>query len=275
MPTDSTYVDLNMSAAHAGGAVRRVPLDAPWDWLARGWRDLCAVPVLSLSYGALFCILGWVAFYGLSSLDLSSLIGVLAGGFMLVAPLLAAGFYEMSRRLEAGEPVTIRAVARACAAASGRLGLFGIVLFFAYFAWVELSFLMLAVFLDGAEVPEASVFVHQLIFTNGGVALLIGSVVLGGALAAMVFTLSSVAAPLLLAKDVDTVSAMVTSVRAVRDNPGPMALWAAIIAGHMALGLATAFVGLVVIFPLLGHATWHAYRDLVRGRALPLDQRRP
>jgi uncharacterized membrane protein len=263
MPTDSTFLDINEPTFNAGQAIRRIPLDAPWDWLARGWRDLCAVPVLSISYGALFCIAGWLAFCGLDQLELSSMIGVLAGGFVLVAPLLAAGFYEMSRRLESGEPVTFWAVTQACAAASGRLGLFGIVLFFAYFAWVELSFLMLALFLDGAEVPEASVFVHRLIFTNAGVALLVSSVVLGGMLAAMVFTLASVAAPLLLVKDVDAVSAMATSVRAVKENLGPMALWAAIIAGHMALGLATAFVGLVVIFPLLGHATWHAYRDLI------------
>jgi uncharacterized membrane protein len=266
MPTDSTYLEIDAPTSQPSSAIRRVPLDAPWDWLARGWRDLCAVPLLSISYGALFCIAGWMAFYGLNEFELSSLIGVLAGGFVLVAPLLAAGFYEVSRRLEAGETVAVRAVARACAAASGRLALFGIVLFFAYFAWVELSFLMLALFLDGAEVPEASIFVHRLIFTNAGVALLVTSVVMGGMLAAMVFTLASIAAPLMLVKDVDAVSAMATSVRIVKENWGPMTLWAAIIAGYMALGLATMFVGLAVIFPLLGHATWHAYRDLIAGQ---------
>jgi uncharacterized membrane protein len=183
---------------------------------------------------------------------------------MLIAPLLAAGFYEMSRRLEQGQPVTFKAVWRACAAAAGRLGFFGIVLFFGYFAWVQLSFLLLSLFLDGSQVPEASQFLHDLMFTNAGLGLMFTSLILGGGLAGMVFTLSSVAAPLLLAKDVDTVLAMATSVRAVSRNPGPMLLWAAVIAGHMALGLATAFVGLVVIFPLLGHATWHAYRDLVK-----------
>lgn len=246
-----------------GYAVRRVPLDAPWDWLARGWRDMCALPVMSLTYGTIFCLAGWLAFYWLNRLELSSLIAVLAGGFMLVAPLFAAGFYEMSRRLEKGEPVTVRAVLSACNAALGRLSFFGIVLFFAYFAWVELSFLLLGLFLDGSEVPEASDFVQNLIFTKAGLALLLTSLALGAVLAGMVFTLSSVAVPLLLDKDVDTVSAMATSVRAVSLNPGPMLLWAAIIAGHMALGLATAFIGLVIIFPLLGHATWHAYRDLV------------
>lgn len=263
MAADSASINLDDAAGHLGYAVRRVPLDAPWHWLARGWRDLCEVPILSIAYGILFCIGGWFAFYWLNEIELSSLIAVLAGGFTLTAPLFAAGFYEMSRRLEKGEPVMLGAVCQSCLAAIGRLGFFGIVLFFGYFAWVELSFLLLSLFLNGSEVPEASDFVQNLIFTNTGLALLLTSVALGAVLAAMVFTLSSVAVPLLLDKEVDAVTAMVTSVRAVSANPGPMLLWAAIIAGHMALGLATFFVGLVVIFPLLGHATWHAYRDLV------------
>ncbi len=261
---DSAVLDRDEAKGRLGYAVRRVPLDAPWHWLASGWRDLCAIPVMSLTYGAAFCAVGWLLYYCLNRQELGSLIAVFAGGFMLIAPLLAAGFYEMSRRLEQGQPVTFKAVWRACAAAAGRLGFFGIVLFFGYFAWVQLSFLLLSLFLDGSQVPEASQFLHDLMFTNAGLGLMFTSLILGGGLAGMVFTLSSVAAPLLLAKDVDTVSAMATSVRAVSRNPGPMLLWAAVIAGHMALGLATAFVGLVVIFPLLGHATWHAYRDLVK-----------
>lgn len=263
MAADSGPINVGGAIGRLGYLVRRVPLDAPWMWLARGWRDLCRVPILSTAYGLVFCLGGWLAFYWLNELELSSLIGVLAGGFMLAAPLFAAGFYEMSKRLERGEPVTVSAVCQSCWAAIGRLGFFGIVLFFGYFAWVELSFLLLGLFLNGSEVPEASQFVQNLIFTNSGLALLLTSIALGGVLAAMVFTLSSVAVPLLLDKDVDAVAAMVTSVRAVSANPGPMLLWSAIIAGHMALGLATFFVGLVVIFPLLGHATWHAYRDLV------------
>lgn len=263
MVADGASLKYQPPARQLGYAVNRVPLDAPWNWLARGWRDLCAVPVMSLAYGALFCAAGWLAAYWLDRLELTSLTPVLAGGFMLITPLLAAGFYEMSRRLEKGEPVTVRAVAQACTAAIGRLSFFGIVLFFGYFAWVQLSFLLLGLFLDGSEVPEASQFIQSLIFTKAGLGLLFTSVILGGVLAAMVFTLASVAVPLLLAKDVDAVTAMATSARAVGKNPGPMLLWAAIIGGHMALGLATLFVGLVVIFPLLGHATWHAFRDLV------------
>jgi uncharacterized membrane protein len=250
------------AAGPLGFPVRRVPLDAPWDWLSRGWRDLCAVPWLSLGYGAVFAAGAWIVLIFLSLFDAISLIPVFAAGFLLIAPLLAAGLYEMSRRLENGERVTVREVVKACAPAIGRLGFFGVVLFFAFFVWVELAFLLLSLFLGEVAVPDPSEFVHTLLFTHAGLGLLIVGTLTGGILAAMVFSISSVAAPLLLVKDVDAVTAMATSVRAASVNTGPMLLWAALIAGYMVLGFLSLFVGLVVIFPLLGHATWHAFRSL-------------
>ncbi len=246
-----------------GFPVRRVQLDAPWDWLGAGWRDLCAAPVVSLVYGAFFSATAWLAAFALHSIDALPLVPVLAAGFMLIAPLAAAGLYEISRRLEKGEAVGIGTVFKACLPAIGRLSFFGVALFFAFFIWVELAFLLLSLFLGEVAVPAPSEFVHTMLFTNAGVTLLFGGTLVGGLLAAITFTLSSVAAPLLLVKDVDAVSAMVTSVRAVRSNVGPMLLWAALIAGYMMIGFITLFVGLIVIFPLLGHATWHAFRDLV------------
>lgn len=243
--------------------VRRVPLDAPWDWLGRGWRDLCTVPAASLAYGALFFAAAWILVIALSWLGAISLVPVLAAGFLLVAPLLAAGLYEMSRRIETGEPIGVREIVGACAPAVGRLGFFGIALFFAFFIWVELAFLLISLFLGTVAVPDPSEFLQTLLFTNAGVALLFVGTFTGGLLAAVVFSISSVAVPLLLVKDVDAVAAMATSVRAASLNSGPMLLWAALIAGHMVLAFLTLFVGLVVIFPLLGHATWHAFRSLV------------
>lgn len=250
-------------ARQLGFPVRRVPLDAPWDWLAAGWRDLCALPVASLAYGVFFFVMSWIAALLLDALDALPLVPVLAAGFLLVAPLAAAGLYETSRRIEKGEPVTPRAVFKACAPAIGRLGFFGVVLFFAFFIWVELAFLLLSLFLGEVAVPAPSEFVHTMLFTNAGLALLFGGTLTGGLLAAMVFSISSVAVPLLLVKDVDAVTAMATSMRAASLNTGPMLLWAALIAGYMTIGFITLFVGLIAIFPLLGHATWHAFRALV------------
>jgi len=250
-------------AHQLGFPVRRVPLDAPWEWLAKGWRDLCAVPVASLAYGAFFSATAWIAVLILHGLDALPLVPVLAAGFLLIAPLAAAGLYEMSRRLEKGEPVTQRAVFEACVPAIGRLAFFGVALFFGFFIWVELAFLLLSLALGEVAVPPPSEFVHTMLFTNTGVALLFGGTLTGGLLAAVIFSISSVTVPLLLVKDVDAVTAMATSVRAASLNTGPMLLWAALLAGYMMIGFITLFVGLIVIFPLLGHATWHAFRALV------------
>jgi uncharacterized membrane protein len=263
MEADSEPLNQGTDARQLGFPVRRVPLDAPWNWLARGWRDLCALPFASLSYGAVFAVAAWLVLLALSLLGATSLIPVFGAGFLLIAPLLAAGLYEMSRRLEKREPVTLRAVFDACVPAIGRLGFFGVALFFAFFIWVELAFLLLSLFLGEVAVPDPSDFVHTALFTNAGLGLLFIGTATGGLLAAVVFSISSVAVPLLLVKDVDAVTAMATSVRAASLNAGPMLLWAALIAGYMAIGLATLFVGLIVIFPLLGHATWHAFRALV------------
>jgi uncharacterized membrane protein len=246
-----------------GFPVRRVPLDAPWDWLAGGWRDLCALPVLSLAYGVFFFATAWIGVLILHGVGALPLIPVLAAGFVLIAPLAAAGLYEMSRRLEKGETVAQRAVCKACVPAIGRLAFFGVALFFGYFIWVELAFLLLSLALGEVAVPPPSEFVHTILFTNPGVALLFGGTLTGGLLATAIFGISSVAVPLLLVKDVDAVTAMATSVRAARLNAGPMLLWAALLAGYMMIGFITLFVGLIVIFPLLGHATWHAFRALV------------
>lgn len=249
--------------APVGLAVRRVPLDAPWDWLARGWRDLCAEPIVSLAYGGVFTALALAITGGLVLAGAEGLVPVLAGGFVLLGPLFAAGLYETSRRREAGEKVSLFGVFDIGSAAYGRLALFGVVLLFAFFAWVLIAFVLLMVFFGTASIPSAGEFVHTLLFTSTGQGLLFTGTFVGALLAAIVFSVSTVAGPLLLARDIDVVSAVVTSVRAVSHNAGPMLLWAALIAGFMAQGLATLFVGLIVAFPLLGYATWHAYRALI------------
>ena len=264
MGTHENYA-LSQGGRQIGLSVRRVSLEAPWDWLSRGWRDLCTVPFVSLTYGAVFSLAAWVILFGLRLFDDVSLIPVLAGGFMLVGPLFAAGLYEASRRLEAGERITLRQAIGAGWRAARRLGFFGVVLFFAFFVWVQIAFLMLMFFLGlgGATVPPPSEFLQTLLFTNAGAGLLFTGTLTGAALAMIVFSISAVTPPVLLEKDVDTVTAMATSMRAVGHNIGPMMLWAALIAGLMAFGFATLFLGLVVAFPLVGHATWHAFRALV------------
>jgi uncharacterized membrane protein len=119
-------------------------------------------------------------------------------------------------------------------------------------------------FLGSKPLPPASEFVPTLLFTAHGLGLLVTGTIVGGALAALTFSISVISVPLLMTRRIDAVSAIAASLRAVRVNWQPMALWAALIAGFIALGIATVFVGLVIAFPLIGHATWHAFRDVVR-----------
>jgi uncharacterized membrane protein len=241
-----------------------VAFDAPWVWLASGWRDFWAAPVVSFSYGAVFVALAAVLSVGLLWYGLEALILPLSGGFLLIGPVFAIGLYETSRRLEMGEPVGLIPVTRAALGRSARTSFFAATLGFIYIAWLQLAFLLFMLFLGANPLPPAKDFVPTLLFTPNGLGLLVVGTCLGGALALLVFSISAVSVPMLMMRKVDAVTAIATSVAAVVNNPKPMLLWAALIAGFMALALATLFVGLIVVFPLIGYATWHAFRDLVR-----------
>lgn len=260
-------VEPSVAVVAAGGiTIEPVPFDAPWAWLAAGWRDLWNAPHVSLVYGALFAALSAGLTLALLAGGMEALVLSLGGGFLLIGPIAAIGLYETSRLLEDGQRVTLRDVVRAGICAPGQLGFFGAILAFAYYVWLQLAFLLLMLFLGSKPVPPASEFVPTLLFTPHGLGLLVSGAVVGGIVAFVVFAISAISVPLLMARRIDVVTAMAASVAAVRLNPKAMLLWAALIAGFMAFGIATLFVGLVVAFPLVGHATWHAYRDLVRDR---------
>ena len=245
-------------------ALREVAFDAPWDWLACGWRDVWAAPVVSFSYGALFAGLAAFLGVGLSRHGLGSLILPLSGGFVLIGPVLALALYETSRRLETGEDVGLAGVTRAALGKAGAISFFGAILGFVYLVWLQLAFLLFMLFLGTSQLPPAKDFIPTLLFTPAGLGLLVTGTLIGGALALLVFAISVVSVPLLMVQKVDAITAVATSLGAVRNNLKPMLLWAGLIAGFMSLGLASLFLGLVLIFPLLGYATWHAFRAVVR-----------
>jgi len=244
-------------------AIREVPFDAPYGWLAAGWRDMWRVPDVSLTYGAIFAIAGLLLAVGLTQVGLQSLILVLAGGFILVGPMLAAGLYDASRRLEKSEPVSLASTLRTGFFGGGQLVYMGLLLMLIYLAWVEIALLLFMLFQGTKPMPPLEAFLPNLLLTLPGLGLLIVGTGVGMALAATVFAVSAVAVPLLMVERIDVVTAALTSVEACRKNPKAMALWAALIAGAMLLGFVTLFFGLVLTFPLIGHATWHAFRDLV------------
>jgi uncharacterized membrane protein len=259
-----TMQDRGGSSTSTGVTIEKVEFDAPWMWLAAGWRDIWQAPHVSICYGVAFALLSAVLTAGLTMAGMESLVLALAGGFLLIGPIAAVGLYETSRRLEAEIPVALTDAVSAGFKAPGQLGFFGAILAFLYLVWVQIAFLLFMLFLGSSGLPPPSEFVPTLLFTPRGLALLVAGTTAGCALAFVAFAISVISVPLLMTRRADAMTAIAASVTAVLVNPKPMGLWAAMIAGCMILGIATLYIGLVFAFPLVGHATWHAYRGLVR-----------
>lgn len=240
-------------------AVRRVGLDRPLAWLRAGWDDLLANPVPGLAYGLLFSIAGDLIL--LSSLGQPYLFMTAVSGFFLVAPLLAAGLYELSRQGAAGgHPTFIDSVLGLKGRASS-LAYFGVVLALVAMVWERISAISFAL-LGSANVDVAH-FLTQVLSGGEHLAFVAAWVVIGALLALFTFAISVVSVPMMLDRNTDIATAMMTSLRAFAVNVDTLVLWGAIIVALTLVGFASLLIGLVVFMPVLGHATWHAYRELV------------
>lgn len=242
-------------------AIARVEPGRPIQWLKAGWQDLLRSPAASLAHGAIFAALG--ALILLFAIDKPYLGTAALSGFLLVGPIAAAGLYEISRRHQAGQSAGFLDSLRGLKGHTDALFTVGIMLAFMLIVWERLSAILFALFYRG-DIADLASFYSHVVFSGEYLHFMAAYLLIGGALAALVFALTAVSIPMLLDRDTDTISAMMTSLRAIAANPGPMAVWAALIVSLMALAFATMMVGLVLLLPLIGHATWHAYRDLVR-----------
>ncbi len=244
--------------------ISTVPFDAPWSWLGAGWRDLTETPMLSLGYGLVFTVISAILLYGLTHVGWETMTLALCGGFLILGPLFAVGLYEISRLHAAGETPTLDKIIHTSLSSPGHLAFMGFILLFIFSAWLRIAFLLFAIFFGGVSLPAPEQFVPELLFTSHGLGLLIVGTIVGAALALVAYTVSVVAIPLLMRHRVDVFTAITVSMQAVAKNPKPMLLWALLIAAIMACGIASALLGLIVAFPLVGHATWHAYDELVQ-----------
>ena len=245
--------------------VRLVSFDQPWEWLAAGWKDLWRAPVASIPYGLLFVVMGYVLVYLVESSFQYAL--ALTTGFLLAGPFLALGLYDISRRLEAGQPATLGRALTAWRRNVLPIALFGILIGILMIIWARLSTLLFALIIAGQS-TTLDTSTAQLFFSGSGLTFLIVFTLVGAVIAAAVFTISVVSIPMMLDRKVDFITAVLTSITAVKANPAPMALWAGLIVIFTGIGLVTFYLGLAVTLPLIGHASWHAYKDLVEDNDL-------
>ncbi len=261
---NATSSTLGAGVAAARLRVRKISSEDPWSWLAGGWRDLWRAPGPALTMGVVFWLLSIALLATLMNQDALALLLPMAGGFFLLGPFLAIGLYELGRRLERGEAVSVATVFRPRIAALTQVGLLAALLLFAHFVWIRVALLLFALFFGlHRELPPFETFVHDLFFTPEGWTLLVVGTVIGGLFALVTYAGTVIALPLLFDRDIDAFTAIALSIRAVRENPGPMLLWAWLIVMLTAFGMAIGFLGLILVFPLLGLATWRAYRSVV------------
>ena len=258
-----THASEPVETAKIASLVLRMPtMDDPLRWLASGWNDMRRAPALSLGYGAAFVIVGLLGTAGLWLIGWEAMVPVAAAGFALLGPILALGLYEISRRLELGLPIRLRDVALVRTAAPAQLGFMAFLLIFIYLVWLRAATLLFALFAYDNFMPLNDM-VAFVLTTPEGLAMLVVGTLIGGLLALITFVISALSIPILMQKDVDAMTAMSASVEVMMDAPGPMLLWGWLIGILTLFGFATMFVGLIVIFPLIGHATWHAYRSII------------
>lgn len=239
--------------------VRQIGLMAPVAWLNRGFADLLAAPVASLFYGVVLAAMGYllVTYYG-GAVGLA-----LTTGFLLIGPFLAVGIYDISRMLAAGQPVALSRTLTAWRGNLPAIGFYALILMLSLAVWLRISVVLVALLVpSGADTLLG--FLAALGKSPGAWAFVAIYVGIGAVLAAFSFAISAVALPMLLDRTrLDAVTAMIVSFRTIANNPAPMTLWAAIIVALTGAGFASWFLGLVVTIPLIGHATWHAYTEVV------------
>ena len=231
--------------------------------LALGWRDFRRAPLFGLVFAAFYVVTG----FALLALDAGTFVWTLALalGFPLVAPFAAVGLYEVSRRLETGEPLSWREVLGVVwAERSRQLPWMGMLLLMIFLFWSFFAHMLFALFMGFSALTNISTS-WEALMTPEGLAMMALEFLAGAGVAALTFSLTVVAMPLLVDRELDFVTAMLVSVRAVLTNPLSMAVWALTVALVLFAGMVPLFLGLFVALPILGHATWHLYRRTLSG----------
>lgn len=248
---------------------RDLPVGIAFAWLRAGWRDLTHSPASSLLYGLFVFLLSAGVILGLALLELDYALFPVTAGFLILAPALAIGLYEKSRALEEGRPAWLGAMLAPRPRSGGQLLYTGAMLCVLMLLWNRAAIIVYALFYGVRPFPGLDHVAAELFGTPHGLAMLaIGSAV-GALFAGFSFAISIFAIPMLLDKRVDALTAMGTSWALVWNNLPALLVWGAVVLALFLASIVTGMLGLIVVFPLLGHASWHAYRSIGADSHLP------
>ena len=257
--TDENRSDMNRDAMPFVAPCRELSPWAPFRWVRLGVKDLLQAPRQSLIYG--FAVAMLIAFVSLLAWLKGSqwIMFAMLGGFVFLAPLTCIGLYAISAQLERGQPPSMaRSLRAAFKRHIGNVLIFAIILLIIFIVWARAA-VMVTVFFPTEGEQTARDLLPYLAFGS-----LVGSVFAGATFCASVFSL-----PMLMHRNVDSITAIVTSVNAVLRNKRAMLIWLTIIIASLTLGLMTAFVGLMIIVPVIGYAAWHGYLETIDAEEFP------
>jgi uncharacterized membrane protein len=248
---------------------RHVAPSVAFDWLKAGWRDLTIIPSVSLSYGVLVFAVSAVLVGGLFAFGWDYILFPAFAGFMVVGPVLAIGLYEKSRRIAAHERVSLLQMILVRPKSGGQLLFAGLLLCSLMLVWIRAAVIIYALFFGMNPFPGLDGVAAMLFTTPVGWAMLIAGTAVGGIFAAFSFAISVFAIPMLLNERVDALTAMGTSMGMVWANLPVMLTWAGIALALFLINVMTGLLGMIVVFPVLGHGTWHAYVAMKPGVEVP------
>lgn len=239
---------------------RNLPLFVGLRWLAAGWRDFWIRPASSIAYGIGVFVLSVAFVWTLVRFGRDYILFPSLSGFLIVAPFLAIGLYEKSRAIEEGRQIGLGEMLRVRPSAGAQVFFTGLLLSLLMLLWNRAAVLIWALFFGVTAFPGLDHVVEILLGTPYGWAMLVVGSAVGGLFASFAFAISVFAVPMLLDRRVDALTAMGSSMKLVWNNLSPLIVWGAIVIVLFAICVATGLLGMIIIFPLLGHATWHAYR---------------
>ncbi len=231
-------------------------------WLADGWHDFRVHMGASLAYGVLVFLVSLGIVGGLFAYGHDYILFPALAGFMVVGPILAVGLYEKSRRIMAGEPVSLLRMIFVRPASGPQILFTGLLLCLLMLTWMRAAIIVYALFFGVTPFPGLDHVAEMLFTTPTGWAMLVVGGAVGALFASFSFAISAFSIPMMLTERVDALTAMGSSFALVGSNLPVMLTWGAIVLALFLLSVATGLIGLIIVFPLLGHGTWHAYKAM-------------